>query len=233
MELKGNIPCVIQITDAKTHDVAFLDDIDYEPGSFYIMDKAYIDYQRLFELNMSKAFFVTRAKTNMSYTRRAYRKVDKTTGLRSDQTIAFKGFYASRDYPDILRRITFTDPETGKRFTFLTNNFELDALIIALLYKCRWQIELFFKWIKQHLRIKSFFGNTSNAVKTQIWIAISVYVLVAIIKKELKIERSLYEILQILSISLFEQMPIEEALMNTNLQNQNEAFCNQLPLFNL
>jgi len=233
MELKGNIPCVIRITDAKTHDVAFLDDIDYEPGSFYIMDKAYIDYQRLFELNMSKAFFVTRAKTNMSYTRRAYRKVDKTTGLRSDQTIAFKGFYASRDYPDILRRITFTDPETGKRFTFLTNNFELDALIIALLYKCRWQIELFFKWIKQHLRIKSFFGNTSNAVKTQIWIAISVYVLVAIIKKELKIERSLYEILQILSISLFEQMPIEEALMNTNLQNQNEAFCNQLPLFDL
>jgi len=150
MELKGNIPCVIRITDAKTHDVAFLDDIDYEPGSFYIMDKAYIDYQRLFELNMSKAFFVTRAKTNMSYTRRAYRKVDKTTGLRSDQTIAVKGFYASRDYPDILRRITFTDPETGKRFTFLTNNFELDALIMAMLYKCRWQIELFFKWIKQH-----------------------------------------------------------------------------------
>jgi len=231
MELKGNIPCVIWVSDAKTHDVAFLDDIDYEPGSFYIMDRAYIDYQRLFRLNMSKAFFVTRAKTNMSYTRRAYRKVDKTTGLRSDQTIALKGFYASKDYPEILRRVTFTDPETGKRFTFLTNNFKLDALTIALLYKCRWQIELFFKWIKQHLRIKSFFGNTLNAVKTQIWIAISVYVLVAIIKKELKIERSLYEILQILSISLFEQMPIEEAFMNIDLQIQNPSICKQLSLF--
>jgi len=231
MELKGNIPCVIWISEAKTHDVAFLDDIDYEPGSFYIMDKAYIDYQRLFELNMSKAFFVTRAKTNMSYTRRAYRKVDKTTGLRSDQTIALKGFYASKDYPEILRRITFKDPETGKRFTFLTNNFKLDALTIALLYKCRWQIELFFKWIKQHLRIKSFFGNTHNAVKTQIWIAISVYVLVAIIKKELKIERSLYEMLQILSISLFEQLTIEEAFMNIDLQTQNPSVCKQLSLF--
>jgi len=229
MELKGNIPCVIQITDAKTHDVAFLDDIDYEPGSFYIMDKAYIDYQRLFRLNMSKAFFVTRAKRNMSYTRRTYRKVDKTTGLRSDQTIALKGADASKNYPEIMRRITFTDPETGKRFTFLTNNFKLDALTIALLYKCRWQIELFFKWIKQHLRIKSFFGNTHNAVKTQIWIAISVYVLVAIIKKELKIERSLYEMLQILSISLFEKEPIKQLLTKSNSQLEKTLDCN--PLF--
>jgi len=231
MELKANIPCVIWVSDAKTHEVAFLDDIDYEPGSFYIMDKAYIDYQRLFRLNMSKAFFVTRAKRNMSYTRRTYRKVDKTTGLKSDQTIALKGVDASKDYPEILRRITFTDPETGKRFTFLTNNFKLDALTIALLYKCRWQIELFFKWIKQHLRIKSFFGNTLNAVKTQIWIAISVYVLVAIIKKELKIERSLYEMLQILSISLFEQITIEEAFMDIDLQHQNPSNCKQLLLF--
>ncbi len=229
MELKGNIPCVIRVSDAKTHDVAFLDTIDYEPGSFYIMDKAYIDYQRLFRLNMSKAFFVTRAKTNMSYTRRAYQKVDKTTGLRSDQTIALKGFYASKDYPEILRRITFTDPKTGKRFTFLTNNFELDALTIALLYKCRWQIELFFKWIKQHLRIKTFFGNTLNAVKTQIWIAISVYVLVAIIKKELKIERSLYEMLQIISISLFEKEPIKQLLTKSN--SQLEKTLNYNPLF--
>jgi len=229
MELKGNIPCVIQITDAKKHDVAFLDDIDYEPGSFYIMDKAYIDYQRLFRLNMSKAFFVTRAKRNMSYTRREYRKVDKTTGLRSDQTIALKGVDASKDYPEILRRVTFTDPETRKRFTFLTNNFKLDALTIALLYKRRWQIELFFKWIKQHLRIKSFFGNTLNAVKTQIWIAISVYVLVAIIKKELKIERSLNEMLQILSISLFEKEPIEQLL--TKPDSQLEKPLNYNPLF--
>jgi hypothetical protein len=233
MELRGNIPCVIWVSDAKTHDVAFLDDIDYEPGSFYIMDKAYIDYERFYRINQNQAFFVTRAKTNIDYTRRAYRRVDKTTGLRSDQTIVLRGYYTSKNYPDALRRITFKDQDTKKRFTFLTNNFELDALIIARLYKCRWQIELFFKWIKQHLRIKSFFGNTLNAVKTQIWIAISVYVLVAIIKKKLKIERSLYEMLQILSISLFEQMPIEQALTNTNLQNQNEAFCNQLLLFDL
>lgn len=233
MELRGDIPCVIWISDAKTHDVAFLDDIDYEPGSFYIMDKAYIDYERLYRIDHNQAFFVTRAKTNIDYTRRAYRRVDKTTGLRSDQTIVLRGYYTSKNYPDALRRITFRDPDTKKRFTFLTNNFELDALIIARLYKCRWQIELFFKWIKQHLRIKSFFGNTFNAVKSQIWIAISVYVLVAIIKKKLKIERSLYEILQILSISLFEQMPIEQALTNTNLQNQNEAFHNQLLLFDL
>ena len=233
MELRGNIPCVIWVSDAKTHDVAFLDDIDYEPGSFYIMDKAYIDYERLYRINHNQAFFVTRAKTNIDYTRRVYRRVDKITGLRSDQTIALRGYYTSKNYPDALRRITFRDQDTKKRFTFLTNNFELDALIIARLYKCRWQIELFFKWIKQHLRIKSFFGNTLNAVKTQIWIAISVYVLVAIIKKKLKIERSLYEMLQILSISLFEQMPIEQALTNTNLQNQNEAFRNQLLLFDL
>ncbi len=233
MDLKGHIPCVIWLSEAKTHDVAFLDLLAYEPGSFYIMDKAYIDFERLYKINTSKAYFVTRAKTNMDYSRRASRKVDKSTGLRSDQTIALKGIKSSEKYPELLRRITFVDPDTHKRFVFLTNNFELDALTIAKLYKCRWQIELFFKWIKQHLRIKSFFGNTLNAVKTQIWIAISAYVLVAIIKKELKIERSLYDILQILSISLFEQMPIEEALMNINLQTQNEAFCNHLPLFNL
>jgi hypothetical protein len=233
MELKGNIPCVIWVSDAKTHDVAFLDDIDYESGSFYIMDKAYIDFERLYRIDQNQAFFVTRAKMNIDYTRRTHRKVDKTTGLKSDQTIALKGYYTSKKYPDVLRKITFTDPDTKKHFTFLTNNFELDTLIIAQLYKCRWQIERFFKWIKQHLRIKSFFGNTLNAVKTQIWIAISVYVLVAIIKKKLKVERSLYEMLQILSISLFEQMPIEQALTNIKMQNQNEVFRNQLLLFDL
>jgi hypothetical protein len=233
MELRGNIPCVIWVSDAKTHDVAFLDDLDYEPGSFYIMDKAYIDFERLCRIDQNQAFFVTRAKTNIDYTCRTYRKVDKTTGLESDQTIALRGYHTSKKYPDALRRITFTDPDTKKHFTFLTNNFELDTLIIAQLYKCRWQIERFFKWIKQHLRIKSFFGNTLNAVKTQIWIAISVYVLVAIIKKKLKVERSFCEMLQILSISLFEQMPIEQALTNIKMQNQNETFRNQLLLFDL
>jgi len=229
MDLKGNIPCVIWVSDAKTHDVAFLDMIAYEPGSYYIMDRAYIDFERLYKINTSKAYFVTRAKTNMDYSRRASRKVDKSTGLRSDQTIALKGIKSSEKYPELLRRITFVDPETKKRFVFLTNNFELDALAITKLYKYRWQIELFFKWIKQHLKIKSFFGTTDNAVKTQIWIAISVYVLVAIIKKELKIERSLNEILQILSISLFEKVPIEQLLTKTESQNEKKLNCK--PLF--
>jgi len=229
MDLKGNIPYVIWVSDAKTHDVAFLDMIAYEPGSYYIMDRAYIDFERLYKINTSKAYFVTRAKTNMDYSRRASRKVDKSTGLRSDQTIALKGIKSSEKYPELLRRITFVDPETKKRFVFLTNNFELDALAITKLYKYRWQIELFFKWIKQHLKIKSFFGTTDNAVKTQIWIAISVYVLVAIIKKELKIERSLNEILQILSISLFEKVPIEQLLTKTESQNEKKLNCK--PLF--
>ena len=229
MDLKGNIPCVIWVSDAKTHDVAFLDMIAYEPGSYYIMDRAYIDFERLYKINTSKAYFVTCAKTNMDYSRRASRKVDKSTGLRSDQTIALKGKKTSGKYPELLRRITFVDPETKKRFVFLTNNFELDALAITKLYKYRWQIELFFKWIKQHLKIKSFFGTTDNAVKTQIWIAISAYLLVAIIKKELKIERSLNEILQILSISLFEKEPIEQLL--TKSDSQIEKTLNYKPLF--
>jgi len=229
MDLKGHIPCVIWVSDAKTHDVAFLDMIAYEPGSFYIMDKAYIDFERLYKINTSKAYFVTRAKTNMAYSRRASRKVEKSTGLRSDQTIDLKEKKSSEKYPERLRRITFVDPDTKKRFVFLSNNFELDALIITKLYKCRWQIELFFKWIKQNLKIKSFFGTTINAVKTQIWIAISAYLLVAIIKKELKIERPLSEILQILSISLFEKEPIEQLLTKTD--SQLEKTLNYKPLF--
>ncbi len=229
MDLKGHIPCVIWLSEAKTHDLAFLDMLAYEPGSFYIMDKAYVDFKRLYKINTSKAYFVTRAKTNMDYSRRASHEVDKSTGLRSDQTIALQGIKSSKKYPELLRRITFVDPDTNKRFVFMTNNFELDALIITKLYKCRWQIELFFKWIKQNLKIKSFYGTTVNAVKTQIWIAICAYVLVAIIKKELKIERSLNEILQILSISLFEQEPIEQLLTKTD--SQLEKTLNYKPLF--
>ena len=231
MELKGNIPCVIWVSEAKTHDVAFLDDIDYEPGSFYIMDKAYIDFERLYRINLCNAFFVTRAKENMDYAQRMSRRVDKTTGLLSDQTIVLNGYKSSRYYPDALRRIAFRDPDTKKDFFFLTNNFNLDALSIAQLYKLRWRIELFFKWIKQHLRIKSFFGNTLNAVKTQIWIAISVYVLVAIIRKELKLERSLYEILQILSVSLFEQVHMPQLLTKIGFSPEKDVFRKPLPLF--
>jgi hypothetical protein len=233
MDLKGSIPSVIRISDGKTHDVRFLDNIVFEPGAFYIMDKAYIDFRRLYQLSTSMAYFVTRAKSNIDFARRDYRIVDKDTGLRSDQTIMLSGPKSSKVYPAPLRRITFTDPDTAKRFVFLTNNFDQDALIIAKLYKCRWQIELFFKWIKQHLRIKSFFGTTPNAVKTQIWIAVSVYVLIAIVKKELKIERSLYEILQILSILLFEKVPMVQALTTLQLQNQNTDVHKQLSLFDL
>lgn len=195
------------------------------------MDKAYIDFERLYRIDLCNAFFVTRAKENMAYAQRVSRRVDKTTGLLSDLTIVLTGYKSSRYYPDALRRIAFTDPDTDRIFFFLTNNFKLDALSIARLYKLRWRIELFFKWIKQHLRIKSFFGNTLNAVKTQIWIAISVYVLVAIIRKELKLERSLYEILQILSVSLFEQVPMPQLLTKNDFRPEKDAFRKPLPLF--
>jgi transposase len=233
LDLRGNIPCFIQITEGKTHDVNVLDDLILEPGAFYIMDRGYIDFLRLYRFTLSFAFFVIRAKSNLDYSRRDYRAVDKSTGLRSDQTIILKGIQTSQDYPDPLRRIRYFDAETQNNLIFLSNNFLLPALTIVQLYKCRWQVELFFKWIKQHLRIKAFFGTSENAVKTQIWIAVSVYLLAAILKKELQIERSLGEISQILSITLFEKTHIYQALTGFQPQNQNTESPNQLMLLNL
>ena len=233
MDLKGSIPTFIRITDGKVHDVNILDELILEPGAIYIMDRGYLDFARLYTFTQNLSTFIIRAKSNFDYRCLYYQKVDKATGLRCDQTIRLNGFYASQDYPAVLRRIGFFDIETNKKFIFLTNNFALPALIIARLYKYRWRIEIFFKWIKRYLRIKTFFGTTENAVKTQIWIAISVYVLVAIVKKELKIELSLGEILQILSIVLFEKVPITQVLTKNVLQNENVQFHNQLLLFNL
>ena len=233
MDLKGSIPTFIRITGGKLHDVNILDELILEPGAIYIMDRGYLDFARLYTFTQNLSTFITRAKSNFDYSRICYRQVDKRTGLRCDQTIRLNGFYASQDYPAVLRRIGYFNIETNQKFVFLTNNFTLPALTIAQLYKCRWQIEIFFKWIKQYLRIKTFFGTSINAVKTQIWIAISVYLLAAIVKKELKLEQSLGEILQILSIVLFEQMPIEQALTNNMAQNGFNQFHNQLSLFDL
>ena len=232
MDLRGSIPCVIRITHGKVHDVTFLDQLVLEPAAFYVMDRGYIDFARLYRFTQNMAFFVTRAKSNLDYIRRSSHSVDPGTGLRSDQTILLKGPKTSQLYPDPLRRISFFDIENHRRLIFLTNNFVLPALTIALLFKRRWKIELFFKWIKQNLRIKAFYGTSENAVKTQIWIAISVYVLVAIIKKKLRIERTLNEILQILSITLFENDELLPLLTNFHLQNQKETSYNQLTLFN-
>ena len=228
IDLRGSIPCFVHITDGKVADVNALDYLLLEAGAFYMIDRGYIDFVRLYVFVQSLAYFVTRAKSNLDYVRTASRPVDKSTGLRSDQTIRLTGINASKDYPDLLRRISYHDAETDKRLVFLTNNFALPALTIAQLYKCRWRVELFFKWIKQYLRIKAFYGTSENAVRTQIWIAISVYVLVAIIKKELGIDRSLGEILQILSISLFEKELIYQALSDFSLQNQNPDSLKQL-----
>jgi len=233
MDLKGSIPCFIRITGGSVHDVNFLDELLIEPGAFYIIDRGYIDFARLYTFTQSMAFFVTRAKTNLDYARISYHAVDKTTGLRSDQTIMLQGHRTSQDYPVPLRRVSYYDKDTNKRLVFLTNNFTLDALIIAKLYKCRWQIELFFKWLKQNLHIKAFFGTSDNAVKTQIWIAVSVYVLIAIIKKELRLQHSLAEILQILSIALFEQVPLQQILTEIPMKNENSQNYKQLSLFNL
>jgi len=232
MDLCGNIPSFIDITHGKIHDIAILNQLVLEPGAFYIMDRGYIDFGQLYRFTQESAFFVIRAKKNLDYSRRSYRPVDPSTGLRSDQTIVLTGPKTSKLYPDPLRRITYFDVETKRRFVFLTNNFTLPALTIALLYKYRWQIELFFKWIKQHLRIKAFYGTSKNAVKSQIWIAISIYVLVAIIKKQLKIERSLNEILQILSITLFENTSLLQVLTSVESQKEEDPVCNQLNLFN-
>jgi len=233
LDLRGNIPTFVRITNGKTHDVTVLDHLPIEPGSFYVMDRGYVDFRRLYRFATCSAFFVTRAKRGLDYTRRSRRRVDKSTGLRSDQTIVLAGPKTSRLYPDPLRRISFYDAETDRRFVFLTNNFALPALTIAKLYKCRWKVELFFKWIKQNLHIKSFYGTSDNAVKIQVWVAIGVYVLVAIVKKELGLERSLNEILQILSLSLFEKTPIFEALSEQKPQDPQPPFPNQLNLFDL
>jgi Domain of unknown function (DUF4372)/Transposase DDE domain len=233
VDLRGNIPCFVRISHGKTHDVTVLDHLPIEPGSFYVMDRGYVDFRRLHRFTTNSAFFVTRAKRGLDYTRRGRRQVDKTTGLRSDQTIVLVGPKTSRLYPEPLRRVSYYDAENDRRFVFLTNNFTLPALTIAKLYKCRWQVELFFKWIKQNLHIKSFYGTSDNAVRIQVWIAISVYVLVAIVKKELGLDRSLSEILQILSLTLFEKTPIFQALSEQKPQDPEPPFSNQLNLFDL
>ena len=233
MDMRASIPTFIRITEGYVHDVNILDELILEPGAIYIMDRGYLDFARLYTFTQQLSTFVTRAKSNFDYRRLYYRQVDKASGLRCDQTIRLNGYYVSQSYPAALRRIGYFDIETNKKFVFLTNNFTLPTLTIARLFKCRWQIEIFFKWIKQYLRIKTFFGTTENAVKTQIWIAISIYVLAAIVKKELCIELSLGEILQILSIALFEQVPMEQVLTKTMSQNENVETHNQLLLFNL
>ena len=231
LDLRGNIPTFLHISDGKLHDVNVLDLLLPEPGAFYIMDRGYIDFERLHRLHAAGSFFVTRAKTNLKAQRRYSHPVDRSTGLICDQTIVLTGFYSRQDFDTPLRRIKFRDPETGKRLVFLTNNFALTAITIADLYRCRWQVELFFKWIKQHLRIKVFFGTSENAVKTQIWIAVSVYVLVAIVKKRLKLSASLYEMLQILSLTMFERIPLDQLLNNVITDDIQALSVNQLNLF--
>ncbi len=231
LDLRGNIPSFIHVSDGKMSDALALDLITLEVGATYVMDRGYVDYARLYAITVAGAFFVTRSKSNMKYHRVYSHPVDKNIGIMADQTIALDGFYARKNYPQHLRRIKFCDPKTGKRLVFLTNNFALPAATIAALYKQRWQVELFFKWIKQNLRIKHFFGTSENAVKTQIWIAVSVYVIAAIIKKELKLEISLYTFLQILSVHSFEKIELSCDLYADNTQNQNLCLAKQLNLF--
>jgi IS4 transposase len=231
LDLRGNIPTFIGITDGKVHDVNMLDEILPEAGAFYVMDRGYVDFERLYVFTLSAAFFVVRTKSNVLLQRRYSHPVDKTTGVRSDHTVILTAIDSANAYPEVLRRISYLDVETRKRLKFLTNNFTLPALTIAQIYKCRWQVELFFKWIKQHLRIKAFYGTSVNAVKTQIWIAVSVYVLVAIVRKRLDLEASLYQILQILSLTLFEKTPILQALQASDSQEELIDPGNQLILF--
>ena len=230
IDLRGNIPSFIHISDGKLHDVNVLDELLPEAGAFYVMDRGYLDFERLHKLHLSGAFFVTRAKSNLKAKRRYSRTVDRSTGLICDQTITLTVFYSKTGYPEALRRIRFKTDE-GKTLVFLTNNFALPAMTITELYRCRWQVELFFKWIKQHLRIKSFFGTSENAVKTQVWIAISVYVLVAIVRKRLVLDASLYETLQILSLTLFETTPLHQLLTLTPADAISSNSPNQLNLF--
>ena len=233
LNLKGAIPEFILISKGSMHDVRVLDNLPILPASIYVMDRAYLDFSRLFLFQQAGAFFVTRTKSNTRMRRIYSHPVDKTTGLIYDQTVRLTNFYTSQNYPDHLRRVKYMDPQTGKKFVFLTNLFSAPPLTIAKLYRSRWQVELFFKWIKQHLRIKRFFGTSPNAVKTQIWIGVSVYVLVAIVKRELGLEQNLYTLLQILSLSLFEKMPISQAFSLLGYTNEERQYLNSLPLFDL
>jgi hypothetical protein len=232
LDLRGAIPSFIHISDGKLHDVNVLDLLIPEAGAFYVMDRGYLDFERLYTFAQTGAFFVTRAKTNMDARRLYSAPTDRSTGLICDQTIALNGFYSSQHYPPHLRRIRFKDPETNKTLVFLTNHFQLPAMTICALYKSRWQVELFFKWIKQHLRIKRFFGTSENAVKTQIWIAVSVYVLIAIVKKRLNLSVSLHTFLQILSVTVFEKIEITQVVADSPFDQNQIMFDNQLNLFN-
>ena len=231
LDLHGNIPTFIRITDGKVHDVNILDEIAPEAGAFYVMDRGYVDFERLFVFTLCSAFFVVRTKENVVLQRRYSHPVDTLTGLRSDHTVILTTLESAKVYPDALRRIHYLDAETNQRFKFLTNNFILPALTIAQIYKSRWQVELFFKWIKQHLRIKSFYGTNENAVKTQIWIAVSVYVLVAIVRKRLALDKTLYQILQVLSVTIFEKEPILQVLETWDSESDLLTDPNQLALF--
>jgi len=231
LDLRGNIPAFIHISDGKFHDVNTLDCLPLEAGAYYVMDRGYLDFRRLFSLNQAASFFVTRAKSNTKFRRIYSREVDKTTGLLCDQTISLTGVATKKDYPEKLRRVKYRDAVTGKTLVFLTNNFALPALTIAQLYRSRWQVELFFKWIKQNLRIKTFFGTSENAVKTQIWIAVTVYVLVAIMKKRLNLKESLYTILQIISVTAFERISINQLVTDEDYKTQSVQNCKQLKLF--
>jgi len=231
LDLRGNIPSFIHISDGKLGDVKALDILVLEAGAIYVMDRGYLDFARLYVMHQAQAFFVTRSKSNTQFRRLYSTAVDRSTGIICDQIITLTGTISRKDYPEHLRRIRFKDPETGKTLAFLTNNFALPAATICALYKARWQVELFFKWIKQHLRIKKFYGNSENAVKSQIWIAVSVYVLVAIVKKRLNLDASLYTLLQILSVTLFEKMPLQQAFPGTNYKSEQRDDCNQMNLF--
>ena len=231
LDLRGNIPAFIHISDGKMHEVNVLDMLPFEAGAFYVMDRGYLDFSRLFTLHQTGAFFVTRAKRGMDAHRVYSMPTDRSTGIICDQRIVLNGFYIALDYPEQLRRIRFKDPESGKTLVFLTNNTALSALTIAALYKSRWQVELFFKWIKQHLRIKRFIGNSENAVKTQIWCAVSTYVLIAIVKKELQLDASLHSLLQILSVSVFEKTQLSQAFASSGQFQDQTNFSNQLNLF--
>jgi hypothetical protein len=232
LDLRGNIPSFISITEGKVHDVNILDELIPEPGSVYIMDRGYLDFERLYLLHQCMAFFIIRSKRNTQFRRLYSHPIDKATGLRCDQTIVLTGTTTKKHYPDKIRRVKFFDEQKGRHFSFLSNNFIVPALVITELYRCRWQVELFFKWIKQHLRIKAFYGTSENAVKSQIWIAVSVYVLVAIVKKRLRLhDVSLYTILQILSVTLFEKAPLYQVVTAQEYMNINQAIDNQLKLF--
>jgi hypothetical protein len=232
LDVRGPIPTMIAISEGKQADVRVLDDLPLEPGAFYVMDRGYVDFERLYRFTLTAAFFVTRTKASIQLSRLESRPVDRTTGLRSDHIVWLTTPKSVGHYPDRLRRVSYRDPEDGKVLVFLTNNFELPALVIAMLYKLRWRVELFFKWIKQNLRIKHFFGTSDNAVKTQVWIAVCVYVLVAIVRKELGLQLSLSQILQILSVNAFEQVPLAELVAKTRTQEESPNLCNQLMLWN-